>query len=201
MAFGGVVAASSAGKCAESSVRAHAIRWEDDEERRAVRGSEEPFLGLRHTSTEHAVRHAAKTALVWQLGRIKQLSLFLVGEEELRGSHPFNEMHELMAARALPQRRLCEDWCFDGRSLVEQSAAEWQHAGSPAVGEEAEVADTWKAAWQHVLYEAAQELFGGECKVALPAVVGLVLPAEADLSSRDREQAMVGNGDAMGVAS
>jgi len=60
------------------------------------------------TSTKHAVRHTAETALVWQLRRIKKLSLFLVREEELCGSHPFNEM--LMAARALPQRRLCEDW-------------------------------------------------------------------------------------------
>ena len=65
---------------------------------------------------------------------------------------------------------------------MKQSAAEWQHAGSSAVGEEAEVADTGKASWQHMLYEAAQELFGGKCQCALPAVVGIVLPAEADFS-------------------
>lgn len=69
------------------------------------------------------------------------------------------------------------------RSLVEQSAAEWQHAGSSAVGEEAEIADTRKAPWQHMLYEAAQELFGGKCQGALPAVMGIVLPMEADLGS------------------
>ena len=66
---------------------------------------------------------------------------------------------------------------------MEQSAAEWQHAGSPAVGEEAEVADTGKASRQHMLYESAQELFGGKREGALPAVMGVVLPAEADLSS------------------
>ena len=66
---------------------------------------------------------------------------------------------------------------------MEQSAAERQHAGSSAVGEEAEVADTWKASRQYVLYESAQELFGGKCQGALSAVVGIVLPAEADLSS------------------
>ena len=87
-----------------------------------------------------------------------------------------------MAMWALPQRRLREEGCFLRRRLVEQSAAEWQHAGSSAVGEESEVADTWKAAWQHVLYEAAQELLGGECECTLLAVVGIVLPAEADLS-------------------
>ena len=92
-------------------------------------------------------------------------------------------MHESMAMRALPQRRVREVRCFLRRSLVEQSAAEWQHAGSFAVGEEAEVANTWKAPWQHVLYEAAQELFGGKRQGALPAVVGIVLPTEADLGS------------------
>jgi len=66
---------------------------------------------------------------------------------------------------------------------MEQSTAEWQHAGSSVVGEEAEVADTGKAPWPHMLYEAAQELFGGECQGALPAVMGIVLPSEADLSS------------------
>jgi hypothetical protein len=63
---------------------------------------------MRHTSTKHAVRHTVKASLVWHLGRIKQGCLFQLGEEESCGSHPFNEMHELMAARALPQRGLCE---------------------------------------------------------------------------------------------
>ena len=48
---------------------------------------------------------------------------------------------------------------FGGRNLAKQSAAEWQHAGSCAVGEEAEVADAGKASRQDVLYESAQELF------------------------------------------
>ncbi len=68
---------------------------------------------------------------------------------------------------------------------MEQSAAERQHAGSSAVGEEAEVADTGKAPWQHMLYESAQELFGGKCQGTLPAMVDIVLPAEADLRSRE----------------
>ena len=88
-----------------------------------------------------------------------------------------------MAMWALPQRRLREERCFLRRRLVEQSAAEWQHAGSSAVGEESEVANTGKAPWQHMLYKAAQELFGGKCQGALPAVVSVVLPAEADLGS------------------
>ena len=36
---------------------------------------------------------------------------------------------------------------------------------------------------QHMLDEAAQELLGGQCHCALLAVVRVVLPAKADLSS------------------
>jgi len=101
------------------------------------------------------MKHTGKAALVGHLGRIKQVSLFLFGEEQLCGRHSLNGMHESMAMRALPQRRLREERCFLRRSLVEQSAAEWQHTGSSAVGEEAEVADAGKAPWQHMLYKAA----------------------------------------------
>ena len=57
-----------------------------------------------------------------------------------------------------------------------QSAAEWQHLGPSAVGEEAEVADAGQASRQHMLYEAAQELFSGKCHGALLAVASIVLP-------------------------
>ena len=129
------------------------------------------------------MKHALRATLVRQLGRIKPISLLVFGEEQLCDSHALNELHESTAVRALPQRRLCEERCFLRRSLVKQSAAEWQHAGSSAVCEEAEVADPGKAPRQYMLYESAQELFGVECQGALPAVVGVVLPAEADLSS------------------
>ncbi len=66
---------------------------------------------------------------------------------------------------------------------MEQGAAEWQHGGSSAVGEEAEVADSGKASRQYMLYESTQELVGGKCQGALPAVMGIVLPAEANLGS------------------
>ena len=107
------------------------------------------------------MKHTLKVVLVRQLGRIKRVFLLVFGEEELGDSHALNEMHEPMAVRALPQRRLCEERRFLRGSLVKQSAAEWEHAGSPTVGEEAEVADTGKASRQHMLYESAQELFRG----------------------------------------
>jgi hypothetical protein len=115
----------------------------------------------RHTSIKRAMKHTVKAALVRRLERIKPVSPFLFGEEELGSRHPLHEKHESMAVRARPWGGLRGERCFLSRSLVEQSAAEWQQ----------------------MLYEAAQELFGGKCQNALPAVVGVVLPAEADLSS------------------
>ena len=64
---------------------------------------------------------------------------------------------------------------------MEQSAAEWQRAGSPAVGEEAEVADAGKASRQHGCTNWRRNSSEASVRVALPAVVGVVLPAEADL--------------------
>ena len=142
-----------------------------------------PFSDPRHTSIRRATKQTVKATLVEQLGRIKPVFLLVFGEEQLCDSHWLNQMHGSMAVRALPQRRLCEERCFLRRGLVEQSAAEWQHAGSSAVGEEAEVANTGKASRQHMLNESAQELFRSKCQGALPAVVGIVLPTEADLIS------------------
>ena len=141
------------------------------------------YSGLRHTSSEHAARHTVKAALLWELRGVKQVYLLSFSEEELCGREPFDEIHGAMAVRALPERGFCEEKCFRWRSLVKQNAAEWQHAGSSAVGEEAEVADAGKAPRQHMLYEAAQELVSGKCHGALLAVMSIVLPAEADLSS------------------
>ncbi len=60
------------------------------------------FRGLRHTPSECAAKHAMKAAWNRQLGRVKQVCLLSLSEEELCGREPFHEMHEAMAARALP---------------------------------------------------------------------------------------------------
>jgi hypothetical protein len=48
--------------------------------------------------------------------------------------------------------------------------------------------------------EAAQELGGVKSHDALLAAMGIVLPAKADALSVEGQQAVIGNGDAMGVA-
>lgn len=83
---------------------------------------------------------------------------------------------------------------------MQQRAAEWQHLFASAVSQPAEVADAGKAPGQHVLQEAAQELFGGKCHGALLAVVSIVLPTKGDLPLCNREQSMVGDGNAVGIA-
>src|SRR5216683_1720275 len=50
-----------------------------------------------------------------------------------------------------------------------------------------------------MLEEAAQELLRREGHGALLAAVRIVLPAKSDLGVGDREQAMVGDGDPVGI--
>src|ERR1019366_5593680 len=69
-----------------------------------------------------------------------------------------------------------------------------------AIREQSVVADAHEAFGQHVEEEAAQELGCLELHHALPAAVGIILPAEADLLSVEADEAVVGDGDAMGVA-
>jgi hypothetical protein len=74
------------------------------------------FSELGHTSIKRAMKHAVKAGLIARLGRIKQVPLFLFGEEQLCCRHALNQMHESMAVGALPQRRLCEERCFLSRA-------------------------------------------------------------------------------------
>ena len=60
------------------------------------------FSELRHTSSECAVKHTMSSALIWGLGRVKQVYLLSLSEEELCDREPFDQMHESMAERALP---------------------------------------------------------------------------------------------------
>jgi len=64
------------------------------------------------------------------------------------------------------------------------------------IGEEAGKANADEAAREEMEQEAAQEFFGGDRHLALLAVVGIVLPAEADLAIGDGQKPMIGNGDA-----
>ncbi len=59
--------------------------------------------------------------------------------------------------------------------------------------------DADEASGEHVQKEAPQELGGGKCHLALLATVGVILPAKGDALLVEGQQAMIGNGHAMGV--
>src|SRR5208283_908570 len=69
-----------------------------------------------------------------------------------------------------------------------------------AVAEEAVVPDAMKPVRQHMDQEAADELLGREGHRLLAVVIPVILPAEADLALVHGHQAVVGDGDAMGIA-
>jgi hypothetical protein len=52
-----------------------------------------------------------------------------------------------------------------------------------------------------MLHEAAEELFVGKSHHAALAVMGVVFPSEADAAVVHRQEAMIGDGHTMGVAS
>ena len=77
----------------------------------------------------------------------------------------------------------------------------WKQVAASSVGEPAEVANAWEALRQDVLGKAAQKLLTGKSQGTGLVVMSVVLPAEGDLGRADREKAMVGNGDTMGITS
>ena len=87
-----------------------------------------------------------------------------------------------------------------GWNCAECCEAKWQESGAPPVGEEAEVADADEALGEQMQQEAAQELIQRYGHQFLFVVVSRVAPTKSDLVVGKRDQAMVGDGHAMGVA-
>ena len=77
--------------------------------------------------------------------------------------------------------------------------AKRQESGAAAVGEEAEVADADEAFGEQVQQEAAQKLLEREGHQLVFIVVSGIAPAKGDLVIDERNESMVGDGDAMGV--
>jgi hypothetical protein len=73
---------------------------------------------------------------------------------------------------------------------------------APAIGEEPVMADAVKPLWEHMQEETPDELMRGERHdlVSLRALDAVVLVFEGDAIGAGRDQAAVGDGDAMGVA-
>ena len=83
----------------------------------------------------------------------------------------------------------------------EQGAALDQFLFADAIGEEAEVADADHSGRQHVEQEAADELDRIQGHDLGAGMVRVVFPVEADVAVFHRSKAVIGDGDAMSVAS
>lgn len=83
---------------------------------------------------------------------------------------------------------------------MESGEAPWQQGGAASVGEEAEVADADESLGEQMKQEATQKLFPRDGHHFLPVVIGRVTPAEGDLGVGQSEQAMIGDGNAVGIA-
>ena len=125
-------------------------------------------------------------------------------ELELCRGESFDDGHRCAALGTAPQRvqgRRGRGFRFVFRwSGMKSGEAPWQQGGTPSVGEEAKVADANKAFGEQVQQETAQELIAREGHDFLLIVVGGVTPAEGDLAVGQCDQAMVGDGDAVGIA-
>jgi hypothetical protein len=84
--------------------------------------------------------------------------------------------------------------------IQQESLAEGQECGAPAIGQETERADANKAARQDMEQETAQELLRTERHDFLLIPVSIILPAESNLILLESYEAVVSDGHAMGVA-
>lgn len=84
--------------------------------------------------------------------------------------------------------------------IDEQSAARCDLFGAAAIGHESEVADTMEAVGQSMKEKATDELVRLQTHDLLGAVLTVILPAESDVIVVASFEAVVGDGDAMGVA-
>jgi hypothetical protein len=118
-------------------------------------------------------------------------------EVKLAAGESFDNEHDAGAGWTAQAGRL--GWIGACR-CAEQNAAAFERSTPPAVGEESEVANANQSLGQNVDEETSQELMGGNGHDLLLAAVGIVSPAERDAIVFEGHEAMVGDGDAVGVA-
>ena len=125
----------------------------------------------------------------------------------LGSGQSLEDPHRPTTVRAEPQRGffLVRGWRCVWLELSWGHGAEGLEAkrqqGRPlAVGEEAEVTNADEAFGEQVQQEAAQELIQRQGHQFLLIVVSRVAPAKGNLAIGKRDESMVGDGDAVGVA-
>jgi hypothetical protein len=117
---------------------------------------------------------------------------------KLATGHPFDDEHGTGANRTAQLGSDVRMSC--ATFYAKQSTAACEHTATPAVGEKAEVADADQALGENVDQESAEELICGDRHDLLLAV-RIVFPAKRDSIILERNQSMVGDGDAVRIAS
>jgi len=122
-------------------------------------------------------------------------------ELELRSCKPFDDQHLPTTLGAKPSIArtgggyLCLGlWC-----RAEQLKAKRQGRGTSAIGQEAEVTDADETLRKDMQQKTGQEFVDGQWQQPLFVGVSGVAPTKRDRSISKRDQAMVGDGHAMGV--
>ena len=105
----------------------------------------------------------------------------------------FGHNHDDMAASVFCRSN-------DGRHS-QQFATEFDRRGSLVIGHEAEVPDADESLRQHVNQETSDELVGGNRHHSLLVAASVVPPTEGDVVAVEGDESVVGDGDAMGIAS
>ena len=121
---------------------------------------------------------------------------------DLGSGEPFDDFHR---STALGAESKILPVSGGGRSLAglrcraEPVKAKWQKRAASPVGEQAEIANAYKALWKQMKQKAAQEFLCRNSQATF--FVSMRGPSkEGNFSVLERDQAMVGNGHAMGVA-
>ena len=118
---------------------------------------------------------------------------------KLATGHAFDDDHRTAAKRTV---HLGRDLSMSFAVVcTKQSPAPCEHTATPAVGKKAEVADADQTLRQNVGQESAQKLICGDCHDLLLAAVRIVFPEKHDPIILERNQSMVGDGDAVRIAS
>ena len=119
--------------------------------------------------------------------------------------NPFDDAHGCPADRGnatrieVDQRKAALPGLIFGE-VAQEFKTDGQQTGASSVGEEAEVTDAHEATWQHMQKEAAQELVDGQRHRLLPVAMCGIAPSEGDVAMVERDESVVGDGDAVGVS-
>jgi hypothetical protein len=124
---------------------------------------------------------------------------------DLGSSEPFDDLHgsatvgtAIKIWSLFRRGRVFLGWWFWG--CAQQLKAQGQKGGAPAVGQEAEMPNTHEALRKDVQQKTGQEFIDGQGQQFLFVAVSGIAPTKSDLAIGKGDQAVVGDGHAMGVA-